>query len=155
VRFDFAAQKFAVLINDNLIADNLPFYSAQSVFGTGFLKTFGSATANDIAFFDDYSVVSSSAAGFPGDANGDLVVDFADLGILLNHYNQPGTFPDGDFDATGIVDFADLGILLNNYNVHAPTASETLPVPEPASLVMALGSGLALAFLARGRRYAA
>ena len=86
------------------------------------------------------------AMSFPGDANGDHVVDFTDLGILLNNYDQPGTFATGDFDHTGIVNFTDLGILLNNYNQHAPVFSPAAAVPEPSSLLLAVAGIAALSF---------
>ena len=35
----------------------------------------------------------------------------------LNNYNQAGIWALGDFDGNGIVEFADLGILLNWYNI--------------------------------------
>jgi hypothetical protein len=53
-----------------------------------------------------------------GDANGDYVVDFSDLGIVLNNYdNHSGTatLSIGDVNGDGNVDFTDLGIVLNNY----------------------------------------
>ena len=74
---------------------------------------------------------------FPGDANGDRVVDFTDLGILLNNYNQTGTFASGDFNSSGTADFTDLGILLNNYNQTAPAFSPAAAVPEPSTLLLA------------------
>ena len=89
---------------------------------------------------------------FPGDANGDQVVDFTDLGILLNNYDQPGTFATGDFDGSGIVDFNDLGILLNNYNEHAPVSTTTAPVPEPGTLALAALGVLGLLIAARRKR---
>ncbi|MCA9310453.1 MAG: hypothetical protein KDA21_04555, partial [Phycisphaerales bacterium] len=54
----------------------------------------------------------------PGDANGDLAVDFADLEILLDAWGTsvvPGE--DGDVDQSGVVDFADLEILLEEWGV--------------------------------------
>ena len=89
---------------------------------------------------------------FPGDANGDDVVDFTDLGILLNNYNLAGSFSTGDFDNTGIVDFTDLGILLNNYNLHAPALTPAAPVPEPSTLALAAFGALCLLIAARRRR---
>ena len=88
---------------------------------------------------------------FPGDANGDKVADFTDLGILLNHYNQAGTFATGDFDPSGTVDFTDLGILLNNYNQHAPVSASAAPVPEPSSLLLGCLAACSL-FVAAGRK---
>ena len=40
------------------------------------------------------------AVRFPGDANSSNTVDFTDLGILLNNYNQAGTFASRDFDSS-------------------------------------------------------
>ena len=52
-----------------------------------------------------------------GDANGDSVVDVADLGVLGANFNQSNmTFADGDFNDDGLVDVADLGILGANFN---------------------------------------
>ncbi len=53
----------------------------------------------------------------PGDANGDGVVDFADLNIVLGSYNETGQGLPGDFDGDGDVDFADLNTVLTNYGV--------------------------------------
>ena len=51
-----------------------------------------------------------------GDINGDGVVDFADLNILLGNYNTAGGAIPGDIDGDGDVDFADLNELLGAYN---------------------------------------
>ncbi len=50
--------------------------------------------------------------GCPGDLNGDLLVNQADLGILLGAY---GVDDGGDLDGDGDTDQADLGELLGNY----------------------------------------
>jgi hypothetical protein len=76
----------------------------------------------------------------PGDANGDGLVDFYDLGILLNHYDQFGSFADGDFDQSGVVDFADLGMLLNNYGPPAATIGAAAEVPESGAYALGLVS---------------
>ena len=95
-------------------------------------------SANEFLIWDNLTLVLSQ---FPGDADGSGTVDFTDLGILLNNYNQTGTFETGDFDGSGTVDFTDLGILLNNYNQSAPTLTTAAPVPEPSSIALA-GIGL-------------
>ena len=84
---------------------------------------------------------------FPGDANDDKVVDFTDLGILLNNYNQSGTFLTGDFDNSNSVDFTDLGLLLNNYN--QPARASSAATPEPGTLALALFGALGLLFAVR------
>jgi hypothetical protein len=108
-----------------------------------FLDAFGPNTPKNFA-----GVIGNvQPPPFPGDANGDRTVNFEDLGILLNHYNQPGAFSDGDFNATGTVDFDDLGLLLNNYNQTAPASASATAIPEPATLILsALGAvGLLIA----------
>ncbi len=55
-----------------------------------------------------------SAPACPGDTNGDLVVDFLDLNIVLSDFGQtvhPGM--GGDLNGDGHVDFLDLNIVLS------------------------------------------
>lgn len=53
-----------------------------------------------------------------GDLNGDLVVDTADLGVLIGDF---GTFaPYSDPNSDGIVDTADLGILIGEFGQACP-----------------------------------
>ncbi|MCA9310273.1 MAG: Ig-like domain-containing protein [Phycisphaerales bacterium] len=51
----------------------------------------------------------------PGDANGDTVVDFDDLNLVLLNWNTSG--PDGDLDGSGTVDFDDLNAVLGAWGV--------------------------------------
>lgn len=51
----------------------------------------------------------------PGDANGDLVVDFDDLNIVLGAWNTSG--PMGDVNDSGFVDFDDLNLVLSNWGI--------------------------------------
>ncbi len=51
-----------------------------------------------------------------GDIDGDGVVDFTDLNLLLSAYNEQGENMPEDLDGDGDVDFADLNILLGQYN---------------------------------------
>lgn len=74
---------------------------------------------------------------FPGDTNGDQVVDFDDLNTLLSSYGLPGDFAHGDFDHSGLVDFDDLNVLLTNYGLHAPLSAAATAVPEPATIWLA------------------
>ena len=63
------------------------------------------------------------STGLPGcgcDFNGDFVVDFSDLNILLSGFGTSGLAPDGDCDASGMTDFSDLNILLTNFSSICP-----------------------------------
>ena len=57
-----------------------------------------------------------------GDLNGDGVVDFRDLMVLLSNYKTPNPvlFEDGDFDDDGDVDLADLDDILSFYGDTCP-----------------------------------
>ncbi len=53
-----------------------------------------------------------------GDANGDLVVDGADLSVLLTMFGQATTPGNGaDFNSDGVVNGADLSILLSRFGI--------------------------------------
>ncbi len=52
----------------------------------------------------------------PGDANGDDIVDFNDLNIVVSAFNQTGSNLPGDLDGNGAVDFADLNLVVSNFN---------------------------------------
>ncbi len=55
------------------------------------------------------------ASGIIGDVNGDCIVDFADLNIVLSEYGQTGMGLAGDINGDGTVGFDDLNALLGNY----------------------------------------
>ncbi len=52
----------------------------------------------------------------PADIDGDGLVDFSDLNILLGNFNTSGANIPGDINGDGVVSFADLNLLLNSYN---------------------------------------
>lgn len=62
----------------------------------------------------------SANAPCPGDANGDGLVNFTDLNVVLGSFGQtgapgaPGAIP-GDINADGVVNFADLNEVLANF----------------------------------------
>ncbi len=51
-----------------------------------------------------------------GDLDGDGLVNFADLNLLLGSFNAVGENMPGDLDDDGDIDFADLNLLLGVYN---------------------------------------
>jgi hypothetical protein len=124
-------------------------------------------------YFDGFYGVTAPqllvTIAWPGDANLDGMVDFADLGMLLTNYNHAGNWTTGDFNHDGQVDFADLGILLTNYNrsftsnvlpaydgldadaIRALSLAGVTVVPEPGTFgLLAIGL-LAYALRKRGR----
>jgi len=90
-------------------------------------------------------------SSYPGDANRDGKVDFADLVTLAQNYNtmSGATWAKGDFTGDGKVDFADLVQLAQNYNVGTGAAAAASPAqssavvasaPEPAALLASVSS---------------
>ncbi len=53
----------------------------------------------------------------PGDANGDLVVNFADLNIVLGQFGQTGFGLQGDLNGDNVVNFTDLNLVLSNFGI--------------------------------------
>ena len=72
----------------------------------------------------------AGAAGsrFPGDVNGDGVVDIQDLNAVVAHWQQivpPGT--GADLDGNGVVDIQDLNQVVAHWQQHAPAGTVTAP----------------------------
>ncbi|MBL0921496.1 MAG: agmatine deiminase family protein [Phycisphaerales bacterium] len=63
----------------------------------------------------DANFIINGAVSCPADIDGDNVIGFGDLNILLGNYGQSGPGIPGDIDGDGDVDFADLNILLGLY----------------------------------------
>lgn len=83
--------------------------SARAINGSGEIVGFGYRLGTPAAF-----LLTPCA----GDANGDFLIDFADLNLLLSQFNTP--VPNGsgaDFNNDGAVDFADLNVLLGAFNL--------------------------------------
>ena len=105
------------------------------------------ASAEDIAT-RPMLVIELGDSTVLGDADGDGVVDVADLGVLGANFNQSNmTIADGDFNDDGLVDVADLGILGANWSASQATGNASALVPEPATLSL-----LAMSVLVVGRR---
>ncbi|TVQ65411.1 MAG: hypothetical protein EA379_00130, partial [Phycisphaerales bacterium] len=60
-------------------------------------------------------LLGGAAQPCPGDANGDGVVDFADLSTVLGNFGQSGPNLPGDLTGDGEVNFTDLSIVLSNF----------------------------------------
>ncbi len=92
-----------------------------------------------------------------GDANYDLTVDFQDLLILAQQFEQPTTigWNRGDFTFDGVVNFEDLLLLSQNYvggNFSADWSAAQAMVPEPVAAVLIWAVPVVLARKSRVRR---
>lgn len=65
-------------------------------------------------YVDNFSVTTGDV-DCPGDTNGDLVVDFADLNAVLGTFGQSGPGLPGDVNGDDTVNFDDLNIVLGNF----------------------------------------
>jgi len=83
-----------------------------------------------------------AGAAYPGDANLDGTVNFADYQALESGFGSGTTWAQGDFNADHQVAFIDYQLLEANFGKQA--------VPEPITLSLLLAGGLALA-ARRGR----
>jgi hypothetical protein len=87
-----------------------------------------------------------------GDANGDGIVDAADLALVLANWSTGDTYATGDFNGDDTVDVADLSRLFDSPAdpAIATAAAHYAAVPEPSTWVLALFGLMGL--LGSGRR---
>ena len=69
---------------------------------------------NVVAQIEGYEECSTTP-DCPGDLDGDLDVDLADLSILLSEFGMTGGGLTADIDGDGDVDLSDLAIILSNF----------------------------------------
>ncbi|MCA9310407.1 MAG: S8 family serine peptidase, partial [Phycisphaerales bacterium] len=72
----------------------------DTTFGWGFINAYN-------------AVLAAAPPSCPGDATGDMMVDFDDLNEVLINWGTAG--PDGDLDGSNSVDFDDLNLVLSNW----------------------------------------
>jgi hypothetical protein len=130
------------------------------------LTEFGAFDANDVnnleyfynptvfTYIDDILVTWAGPSPF-GDANGDWIVDSADLAIWQQNYDPLGlndnTFAMGDWNDDGFIDSADLALWQQYYDPIGPGGLAVTHAPEPATLFVMMAAGLPL-LLKRRRR---
>ncbi len=111
-----------------------PVYDFPGIGDPLFANTPFAAAPNSLTLF----------ATLPGDANLDLLVDDADLSLVLTSFGSVGaTWINGDFTGDGLVDDADLSLLLTSFGqsaVFGQSLSAAQAVPQPTSLVLLLGA---------------
>lgn len=123
------------------------------------------ASGGPLALATYYDVDSVEVlATIPGDADGDLSVDFFDFLNLRANYGMAGTWIDGDFDGDGDVDFFDFLLLRANYGTAAGGMGDgsgydqllafesSIPEPSGAAALAGLAAGLGLRRRRRRRR---
>jgi uncharacterized protein YjbI with pentapeptide repeats len=110
---------------------------------------FHDAASWDIANLYALGTVTYLGAATPGDANGDRVVDLADLNLVRNNFGATGERPLGDtYPFDGVVDLSDLNAVRNHFGA-GPTGS---PVPEPSTIALMLLSVAGCSAIAFKRR---
>ncbi len=130
---------------------------------TGLSATLAGEIGGSVGSGDAWIALDSSGNGVqmamaslhPGDANGDGMVNLADLQILGDNWQSTAaSWAMADFTGDGNVNLADLQILGDNWgygvspDISFDEALAGLTIPEPASLLL-LGLGASLAL---GRR---
>ncbi len=98
-----------------LIGENVPFGTLDTLT----LRPGPSATPPFAPIVIENEIAIPAGPECPGDADGDLDVDIADLNLLLANFDSavaPGT--NGDVDGSGFVDIADLNEVLANFNTN-------------------------------------
>ncbi len=107
---------------------------------TYYWRVQGSDGTFDSAFLSGEFTVDLNAPQYPGDLNGDLVVNFADFVAFIQLFNTvkgDGKFEEGaDLNRDGAVNFADFVQFIGLFNtvyVQAPSSS------KPTSAVLAYG----------------
>ena len=80
------------------------------------------------------------------DVNHDRYVDLVDFSALSMHFNQAGTFTQGDFNYDGKVNALDFNALASLWGTYLapPTPSEPILLSESASVPRALATPLTL-----------
>lgn len=82
--------------------------------GAYFLRVF--ASSHPTGGVQLYSMnIAHIASACPGDANGDNMVNFADLNLVLFQFGVVGPNTPGDVNHDGVVNFLDLNIVLANF----------------------------------------
>ena len=117
------------------------FTSATAVSDTFDLGAAGNCAIGDVitvAVIPDDGAISGVTVtdtatvvhALPGDANGDGVVNGADLNIVLSNYDKTGMdWAQGDFNGDGIVNGADLNIVLSNYGQSLAVSAAVVTPP--------------------------
>ncbi len=99
-------------VGDDVSVDSRPIFTPDGA--TAYFTTLETPHITD-SVVRLYAVDMSAGDFCPGDVDGDGVIGFNDLNLLLGDYGQSGAGMPGDIDGDGDVDFSDLNALLGVY----------------------------------------
>jgi len=94
--------------------------------------------------------IGNFAVRASGDANGDGIVDAADLALVLANWSTGDSYATGDFNGDDTVDAADLSRLFGT--PADPASAQFASVPEPSAFVLTALGMLGLIGMRRRRR---
>ncbi|MCC6683151.1 MAG: PEP-CTERM sorting domain-containing protein [Phycisphaeraceae bacterium] len=112
-----------------------------------------SASGGGTLYVNRLSFTTHDPTYHPGDANGDGMVNLADLQILGDNWqSSTATWAEADFTGDGVVNLADLQIVGDNWGYGATPdiafddahSLTTVLVPEPGTLILLAGGLLGL-----------
>jgi hypothetical protein len=109
-------------------------------------------SGNQIAFMASFAdgsrglFVATADLPLPGDANGDGVVDNADLAIVVANYGTTSgaTVTQGDLDGNGRVNLRDVLVVKSHFGETLSAAPPAAAIPEPATWISALVALIAI-----------
>lgn len=85
--------------------------------GTYYIRVTSATLGNAQTQIYRLDMAASALPPCPGDANGDRVINFQDLNIVLGQFGQSGAGLAGDVTGDGTVNFSDLNLVLSNFGV--------------------------------------
>lgn len=137
----------------DIVDNNWPMLMFQIGFGTGPGQDSYLAQMSSTMLLGGQTINFGGAALRPGDANGDNLINLADLTILSANWTNSGgkVWADGDFTGDGNVNLADLTILSAAWDP-AGTGNGAALSAGAVPLPSAFGAGLALLGLGLARR---
>jgi hypothetical protein len=137
---DFSTFSTAVVLPGSSLIGQ-PLTVSINVDGGGLPGGGSDGAGTDATWFIDNVRIVEIAPPFPGDANGDGVVNINDLSVVLANYDKSGMlWAQGDFNGDGKVDISDLSNILANYDKTAGASGGIKAVPEPGTLALLAAS---------------
>ena len=133
-------------------------FSGDNAFGTDGNPYFFDGIVDDLALYNSALTAEQVAAHYDsrnyvfGDFDGNGAVEFADFLKLVDGFNKPGSYSDGDATFDGKVDLADFSVFRRAFAAAAAAGEPNVAsVPEPSSAMLFIISAFALPLVRRTR----